>query len=138
MTALKRALSGAWLGHPLHPALTDIPVGFWTSAWVLDIVDIAGGKRSRDAARLLVGLGVLSAIPTAAAGASDWTDLADAGKRRLGVVHASANSLAFASYAASWSARRRGEHGRGVAWGMAGAAFATVAGYLGGRLAFRR
>ena len=135
MTALKRALSGAWLGHPLHPALTDLPIGFWTSAWVLDIV---GGKGSRDASRLLVGLGVLSAVPTAASGISDWTDLADDGKRRLGVVHASANSLAFVSYVASWTARRRGEHGRGVAWGMAGATFATVAGYLGGRLAYRR
>ena len=31
-------LSGTWLGHPLHPMLTDLPIGFWTSAWVLDLL----------------------------------------------------------------------------------------------------
>ena len=29
---LKDALSGTWLGHALHPLLTDIPIGTWTSA----------------------------------------------------------------------------------------------------------
>src|SRR5207245_7916517 len=67
----KDLLSGTWLGHPLHPMLTDLPIGFWSSAFVLDIM---GGKRSRSAAELLVGLGVLSALPTAASGADDWSD----------------------------------------------------------------
>jgi nitrite reductase/ring-hydroxylating ferredoxin subunit/uncharacterized membrane protein len=132
--ALKDALSGTFLGHPLHPLLTDLPIGFWTSAWTLDIV---GGRGSRDAARRLVGLGVLSALPTAATGVSDWADTVG-GPRRVGVVHAAANSVALAAYAASWVARRRGRYGRGVALGMVGAAAATVGGYLGGHLSFSR
>ena len=68
---LKDALSGTWLGHPVHPMLTDLPIGFWTSAFVLDFL---GGKSSRRAAQRLVGLGILSAIPTAVTGAADWSD----------------------------------------------------------------
>ena len=133
----KQLLSGAWLGHRLHPALTDLPIGFWTSAWVLDIIDLAGGRRQRDAARTLVGWGVLSALPTAATGLSDLTDT-EGTARRIGLVHAACNSTALVSYAASWLARRRGSHGRGVAWGMVGAAAATAGGWLGGHLVFAR
>jgi len=127
---LKDFLSGTWLGHPLHPMLTDLPIGFWTSAWVLDII---GPRRYRDAARVLVGLGVLSALPAAATGAADWSDTTGR-TTRVGLVHAAANSSAAALYLGSWLARRKGHHARGVALGMAGAAAATVGGYLGGRL----
>src|SRR6187549_1971906 len=81
---LKDLLSGTWLGHPLHPMLTDLPIGFWTSAWMLDIV---GGERDRDAARRLIGAGVLCALPAALSGAADWSDTEGA-SRRVGVVHA--------------------------------------------------
>jgi hypothetical protein len=125
-------LSGDWLGHPVHPMLTDLAIGFWTSAWVLDLVPVAG---TRPVARKLVGLGVLSAVPTIATGWNDWTGLDDR-KRRVGLVHAGANALATVTYAASWWARRRGHPARGIALGWLGAAVATVGGFLGGHLAF--
>src|SRR5262245_15165097 len=68
---IKDLLSGTWLGHPLHPLLTDIPIGSFTSATVLDII---GGRRAQPAAERLVELGLLSAVATAAAGAADWSD----------------------------------------------------------------
>ena len=43
-------VSGTVLGHPLHPILTDLPIGFWTSAMALDV---AGGMRSRRGAKRL-------------------------------------------------------------------------------------
>jgi nitrite reductase/ring-hydroxylating ferredoxin subunit/uncharacterized membrane protein len=128
--AVRDALSGSWLGHPLHPMLTDLPIGFWTSAWALDLL---APRRSRDAARLLVGLGVLSAVPVVLTGASDWFDTTGRAQR-VGVVHAAANLGAVACYAASWAARRRGHTARGIALSMAGAGVATVGGYLGGHL----
>lgn len=131
---MKDVLHGVWLGHPFHPLLTDLPIGFWTSAWVLDLV---GGPRSAKAAELLVGLGVASALPTAVAGLADWSEL-NTPERRSGAVHATANLTATALYAASYLARRRGRRGRGVALGMAGAAAATAGGFLGGHLSFRR
>jgi nitrite reductase/ring-hydroxylating ferredoxin subunit/uncharacterized membrane protein len=131
---VKDALHGVWLGHPLHPLLTDLPIGFWTSAWVLDII---GGRKSQPAADALVAYGVVSALPTAAAGLADWSEL-NKPERRSGLVHAVANIGATALYAWSYVARRRGQRARGVALGMAGAAAATVGGFLGGHLSFRR
>lgn len=131
---VKDLLHGVWLGHPLHPLLTDLPIGFWTSAFVLDFV---GGRRARPAADALVGLGVASALPTAAAGLADWSEL-NKPERRSGAVHAMANILATALYACSFLARRAGRRRRGVMLGIAGASAATVGGFLGGHLTFRR
>jgi uncharacterized membrane protein len=125
-------LRGEPLGHLLHPMLTDLPIGFWTSASVLDLV---GGRRSRRAATMLVALGVISAVPTAASGLADFTGLGPA-RRRVAVVHAVANGTATVLYARSWLARVRGCHGAGVALALCGAAVATLGGYLGGHLAF--
>jgi nitrite reductase/ring-hydroxylating ferredoxin subunit/uncharacterized membrane protein len=131
---LKDVLSGTWLGHPLHPMLTDIPIGSWTSAFVLDIV---GGKRGRNAADLLVLIGVVTALPTAAAGLSDWSDtIGD--ERRIGAAHALSNAAALGCYTLSWRARRRGKRGRGVLLGFLGAGAASVGGYLGGHLVYRK
>jgi nitrite reductase/ring-hydroxylating ferredoxin subunit/uncharacterized membrane protein len=128
-------LHGTWLGHPLHPALTDLPIGFWTSAWLLDLT---GRAETRTAARHLTGLGVLTAVPTIVSGAADWVALGEASRpRRVGAVHAVANGTATVLYAASWLARRKGGHTKGVALGMAGAAAATAGGFLGGHLAYR-
>jgi uncharacterized membrane protein len=123
-------LRGAWLGHPLHPLLTDLPIGFWTSAWVLDFL-----PGHRDAARTLVGLGVVSAAPTALAGLADVPRI-DRRLDRTATRHVAANSAATLLYAVSWWQRRRGRHWRGVATGQLAAAAATVGGYLGGELAF--
>lgn len=131
---LKDALHGVWLGHPLHPPLTDLPIGFWTSAFVLDLI---GGSRAHAAADALVGAGVAAALPTAAAGVADWSEL-DPPERRAGVVHAAANLTATALYGLSFLARRRGRRTGGVMLGLAGATAATVGGFLGGHLAFRR
>ena len=127
-------LTGRPLGHAAHPMLTDIPIGCWTSATVLDLV---GGRDARRAATRLVGLGVLAAVPTAATGAAEWLET-DRESKRVGVVHANANGLGLALYGASWVARRRGRHGWGKALALAGMAVATVAGHLGGHLTIAR
>ena len=124
-------LRGAWLGHPLHPVLTDVPIGLWTSAVTLDVL---GGRSARPAATRLVGLGVLAAGPTAWSGWADWSTL-DEPRQRVGVVHALTNGFAAALFASSWLARRRGDHRRGQALGLVAAATLSVGGYLGGHLA---
>lgn len=128
-------LGGSWLGHAAHPMLTDIPIGCWTSASVLDLV---GGKKARPAARLLTGLGVLAVLPTALTGWSDFGRLEDPRDRRVAIVHAGSNGVAAILQARSWWARRRGRHVRGAALGLIANTVATGAGYLGGHLASGR
>jgi nitrite reductase/ring-hydroxylating ferredoxin subunit/uncharacterized membrane protein len=131
---LKDLLSGTWLGHPLHPLLTDIPIGSFTSATVLDLI---GGRPARKAADALVGLGLVAAVPTAAAGAADWSDTYG-DEQRTGVVHALSNVVGLGMYALSLRARRRGDRTKGTALGLAGMASMTVGGYLGGYLGYSR
>jgi uncharacterized membrane protein len=125
-------LRGDWLGHALHPLLTDIPLGCWTAAAVLDLF----GDPSKDAARFLTGAGVLAAVPTAAAGAAEWQAISDRGGRRVAVVHAGGNAIVVGLYLKSWLARRAGKDTGGRLWGLAGGVLALATGYLGGHLSF--
>jgi uncharacterized membrane protein len=132
--ARERALRGTWLGHALHPLLTDFPLGAWASASLLDLV---GGRAARKPARRLIGFGLLTAAPTVASGLAEWH--ATAGHaRRVGVAHAGLNVAATALYGWSWLARRRGHHWRGVVLGLGGGLLATAGGYLGGHLTIVR
>ncbi|MDJ0347301.1 hypothetical protein QMK19_39620 [Streptomyces sp. H10-C2] len=124
-------LRGTWLGHPLHPALVQVPIGSWTSAAVLDLV-----PGEKGAATGTVALGLAGAVPAVVAGWVDWAELNDR-QMRVGVVHAAANSTAVALYTASLVARLRGRSGSGRTLGFAGLTVATVGGILGGHLAFR-
>ncbi|MFP5377321.1 MAG: DUF2231 domain-containing protein, partial [Acidimicrobiia bacterium] len=132
---LAGALRGRWLGHALHPLLTDFPLGAWTSASFLDLF---GGRHARPAAQRLVGFGLLAAAPTVASGLAEWQTAAGRGSRRVGVVHAAVNTGATLLYGWSWLSRRRGSHARAVALGVAGGVVATVGGYLGGHLSLVR
>jgi uncharacterized membrane protein len=134
-SAIKRALSGAWLGHALHPILTDVPIGTWTSATLLDV---AGGRDGESAAELLIGAGLAVALPTLWSGWSDWSDeqVSDPAIRRIGLVHAATNGTATGLFAASLIARRRGQLGRGKLLGLAGSALLGAGGYLGGHLSY--
>jgi nitrite reductase/ring-hydroxylating ferredoxin subunit/uncharacterized membrane protein len=131
---IQDASSGTWLGHPLHPVLVALPLGAWTSASVLDLLP---GRRNTDSARRLIGLGLLTSLPTAFAGASDWRDTAGP-ERRVGLVHAVGAWTSIALYAASWKKRGHGTAGRlaGKALALAGAATLTATGYLGGHLSY--
>lgn len=120
------------LGHTVHPALTDLPIGFWTSSCLLDVV---GGRRYARASRALVGAGVLSAVPTVAFGMGDVVKL-EPEPRRIAAVHAIANLCAVAVYAASWRQRRHLHRTTGVALGLLAGAIASAGGYLGGALAW--
>jgi uncharacterized membrane protein len=126
-------LRGDWLGHALHPMLTDVPIGCWTSSFALDLL---GGTSGRKASTRLIGLGLLAAVPTAASGAAEWSDVDAEAPSRVGVAHAAANTMAVVLYLGSWRARHRGHHYRGVLLGFGGALVASVGGHLGGHLAF--
>src|SRR6478735_1768549 len=122
-----RLLRGDWLGHAIHPLLTEVLLGTWTSASLLDLL---GGPEDSAAAQRLIGSGLLVAAPTAWTGWSEW---AAAGPRdkRVGLVHAGINDLSIGIYAASWVARRRGRHKTGARLALGAAAVSSLGAYLG-------
>ena len=125
--------SRALLGHPVHPALTDLPIGFWTSAWTLDL--LPGRDRTADAARTLIGLGLLSTVPTVVTGLGDAAEMSHDG-RRTAALHAALNVGATAALACSWWLRRGEAQGRARTIAQLGAVLATAAAAVGGHLAF--
>lgn len=127
-------LRGEWLGHAVHPVLTDLVIGTWTSATVLDLF---AGEESRAAAQKLVGAGLLAVGPTAWTGWAEWSE-AGPREKRVGVVHVAVNVVAILSYTASWAARRAGHHRTGAGLALAGGGAAGAAAYLGGHLAVGR
>lgn len=129
---VRDVLHGVWLGHPLHPVLAQLALGSFVSAGVLDL--LPGNDR---AARALIRVGVLSSLPTAAAGLADWSQ-AHKGQQRVGLVHGGTNVLALVCYLRSLGARRRGRHLRGVLWGMLGLFLGTAGATLGGHLAYHQ
>jgi nitrite reductase/ring-hydroxylating ferredoxin subunit/uncharacterized membrane protein len=130
---ISTALGGTWLGHPLHPVLTDGPIGCWMSAVVVDLTGQRGGRR---AAQFLVGAGVLLAAPTAVAGLADWADTGDEA-RRIGTFHALFNIAATTCFTVSWFARRRQHYIAGRTLALAGTAALTAGASLGGHLVYR-
>ena len=130
-------LTGTWLGHALHPLLTDVVIGSWTSANVLDLI---GTDDDDEAIQKLIAVGIAAYAPTAISGTVDWADgeATDPRVRRMGLVHAASNATALGLYGASLVARRRGDRGRGKALAFAGAAVMSAAGFLGGHLSYAR
>src|SRR3954452_19967213 len=126
--AVKDVLHGSWLGHPLHPVLAMVPVGTWLSAGILDVA-----RPTRPAATVLIGTGVAASLPAALAGAADWTEQ-EIGVRRLGAVHAAANSVALGLYVGSLVARARGRGGLGPVLSYAGLGVAGGSAAIGGHM----
>lgn len=124
------ALHGVWLGQPVHPTLTGLPMGFWTSAAVLDFVP--GSER---AARALIALGLAGSVPAAAAGLADWSAL-HREQQRVGLAHGAASAGAWALFAGSLLARATGREASGRMLALGGLATLTAGAYLGRHLAF--
>ena len=131
---VRNLLSGIPLGHPLHALLTDFPIGAWSLASLLDLL---GGEQDEHAADLLVGAGIVAAVPTAAAGFNDWAETFDA-PGRLGVAHAALNVTALSLYGASLAARKGGRRTAGKCLALTGFGILMASGYLGGHLAYSK
>jgi len=134
---LKSFLKGVWLGHPLHPAITDIPIGAWTTAVVLDatVSDHMDDGYARSA-ETAITVGLLGAIGSAITGLTDFSDIRGK-QRRLGLVHGLINLTAPGLFAASLASRRSGNRSAGVKYSTVGYMVAMAGAYLGGSLVFR-
>jgi nitrite reductase/ring-hydroxylating ferredoxin subunit/uncharacterized membrane protein len=138
----KDLLNGVWLGHPLHPALTDVPIGAWTMSQMFDILSIAtGGDDNLDmAADATLGAGIVAALGAAVTGLTDWSDIDsyNASRRRIGLAHALLNVAGLTLNLGSLGLRLGGKRFRGLSRTLSagGYAFATLAAFTAGDLVF--
>jgi nitrite reductase/ring-hydroxylating ferredoxin subunit/uncharacterized membrane protein len=131
-------LNGTWLGHPLHPVITDVPIGAWIAAAVLDRLESSTGRRGYGrSADTAVTIGVASAVGAAAAGLTDWQHLKGE-SRRTGLVHALFNSLALIFFIGSLVSRKKKNRALGRSLALTGLTLASAGAYLGGDLVFRQ
>jgi nitrite reductase/ring-hydroxylating ferredoxin subunit/uncharacterized membrane protein len=129
---------GRWIGHPIHPALSDLPIGLWTGVMLLDVIDRdPAPRRGLDAAGMLSAAGILAAGATALTGLSDWTVSNDE-DRRVGLFHGILNTVALGLQGASLSTRMAGRRSTARALGAASLTVTAAAGYLGGHLVFTK
>jgi len=127
---VRRVLHGDSTGVPLHLIVRDLPYGAWFMAQFLDLFSDPGSMR---AARRLVGLGVVTAVPTAVTGWAEWA-LADRVVRRVGIVHAAVQGGAVLIFLGSWVARIQDRPNLGVRLARLGGLSLAVGGFLGGHM----
>ena len=133
----KNALHGVWLGHPLHPVMTDVPIGAWTTALALDAREAATRDQGYGrAADFAIGVGLVAAVGAAVTGLNDWSET-EGRSRRLGLLHGLLNITATTLVATSYVLRRNGSRAAGRGAALAGYGAALGAAYLGGNLVFR-
>lgn len=136
--AVKDALHGRWLGHPLHPVFTDIPIGAWMMAQVFDALGATRRTRAYDnAAKVCITTGLLGAVGAAVTGLADWSETGR-DSRRLGFVHGMINITATSLFLTSALLRRRRKTSGAVAASSTGFAVAMAGAYLGGALVYQR
>jgi nitrite reductase/ring-hydroxylating ferredoxin subunit/uncharacterized membrane protein len=124
-------LHGRWLGHALHPVITDLPIGMWSGSLFLDLV---GAHKS---AGVLGAAGSASAVGAVVTGIADWSDTYGR-DRRLGVLHGLLNVGGLALQTLSLGARLRRRKSRAMMLSIAGLSVSSAAAYLGGELVYGR
>ena len=135
-TPARNVLDGVWFEAPLHPALTDVPIGSWTAAAAFDGLDLATDSRAmRNAADASVAFGVVGALVAAVTGLSDWRYLSG-GSRRMGMAHALLNTIGLVLSIASLFLRAAGRRNAGRLTFLAGYSVSGLAAHLGGELSY--
>lgn len=129
--AVKDVLWGKPIGHPLHPMMTDISVGAWTTSMIMDVL------QEHHASDVALKIGTVSSVATALTGIAQYYDERDDTEiRRVGAAHASLNVAALACYLGAIALRENDQRAAGIATAWAGHTLASAAGWLGGHLTF--
>lgn len=137
----KDLLNGVWLGHPLHPVITDVPIGAWTMSELFDLISaMVGGDKGLDkAADITLSAGVVAAVGAAITGITDWSDVHEPERRRMGTAHALINVAGLALNIGSLGLRLRGDgRNKGLARTLSAGGYllAAFAAYIAGDLVY--
>jgi nitrite reductase/ring-hydroxylating ferredoxin subunit/uncharacterized membrane protein len=136
--ALKNIMHGTTFGHPLHPAVTDVPIGAWTAGLILDVVAHYTDRVPAAAGDVALAVGLLAAVLAAATGLTDYHDTFGH-ERRMATAHGLTMVLVVTLDAVSMGLRWWGAaslHPPAVGLSTAGYALLLLGGYLGGHVVF--
>jgi nitrite reductase/ring-hydroxylating ferredoxin subunit/uncharacterized membrane protein len=129
-------MHGVWLGHPLHPVFTDLPLGAWTTGLVLDAVaTVNHDDAMHRAGDVAIAVGLAGAAGAAVTGLTDWAETSGH-SRRTGLVHGLLNIAATTLYATAFVLRKRGDRTSGQSCALAGYSIALGAAWFGGDLVY--
>lgn len=128
---IRDLLTGVWLGHPLHPAATDVPLG---TVLLVVVLDLAG---QRAAADIALAVTVLFMLAAAATGAADYTTT-DGRARVRATLHASLMVVGLIVLVASLGLRAGNPLDRTlpVALSVIGALIVAAGAYVGGDVVY--
>jgi nitrite reductase/ring-hydroxylating ferredoxin subunit/uncharacterized membrane protein len=130
-------LHGTWLGHPLHPVLTEITIGAWVIGGAFDAAGALGRSRiARRTGDRLAAIGTATAIPTAISGLADFSTFPQWAAKPAS-LHATLNLVNIGLYAASLRERRRGNRARGLALSWLALGLTAASAWLGGMLVYK-
>ena len=131
-------LHGKWLGHPVHPMITDIPLGAWTTAALLDTMELCGDDQYKKGADAAIAIGLAGAAGAAVTGMTDWTGTTDI-ERKTGLIHGLLNIGATALYITSLFLRKKTKsRTTAISLSMLGYGITAVSAYLGGTLVYNK
>lgn len=130
MRPAKDFLNGTWLGHPVHGAVTDLPIGVLGVSLLLDVI---GQPVAGDIALVV---GVLSMLAAAVPGLADYTDT-DGTARTRATVHATLMTLALVVYGLSIALRASGpDRALPIVLSAIGFAIVTAGAFVGGDVVY--
>lgn len=133
---IRNFLNGVWLGHPLHAAISDLPVGAMTTALVLDYTSLATrNRRLGYLADIVTAIGFGGALAAATAGLADYSEI-EGEQRRVGIAHAGLNGLATLAYLGSLLCRRTASRSGAIPLSTLGFALMFAAADLGGQMVY--
>jgi nitrite reductase/ring-hydroxylating ferredoxin subunit/uncharacterized membrane protein len=131
-------LNGTWLGHALHPVVTDVVIGAWTVVLAFDLIGFFVPKAGlAPAAEVALWIGVAAALAAIGTGLTDYKDTFGV-EQRIGCLHALVMSTTTIVYVASGLLRLAGPVDSATArvLGIAGFLLVGAGGYLGGEMTF--
>lgn len=135
---LRNAMHGTSITHhPLHPALSDVPLGAWTVGFVADWLFVITGRVPAVAGDIALVVGILGALFAAVAGLTDHHDTVGF-EERMATLHGSTMVAVTAAMIVSlvWRIAAPAPHPGAIALSTLGWLGVLAGAYVGGHLSF--
>src|SRR5438445_5391635 len=134
---LQDFLNGSWMGHSVHPVVTDVVGGGATAALLLQVLIWCGVTELGVALIWVLGLTWLSGLSAIVTGLTDFKDTATGDERNVVGLHGEINIVATLLFIAAFVAAVLGASGAAAWLVVAGYLVLSVGAFIGGHVVFK-